>query len=310
MKKMKSKRLRLIVQIAVFALVIASLATNFALGTPSGFGIGAITAICPLGAIEVWIASNSFIPLAFVSLLCFVVLGVIFGKVFCAWICPAPLWMRLRDLLKSKGRVSKEVSEKDEKDDGFSQSAEGSREERLMETKACPSTGVAPSVFHAKGFSRPRIDSRFAVLVGACASTAVFGFPVFCLVCPVGLTFAAVIALWRLFFFQESTWLLVVAPVVIILELVVFHKWCDKICPLGAVMSLAASLNKRLRPAIDERKCLRLSSPDKPLDCRICKESCSYGIDLHDAVASKPLVECTKCRDCADNCPVLAITFK
>lgn len=42
-------------------------------------------------------------------------------------------------------------------------------------------------------------DSRHAVLGGALLTTAVFGFPVFCLVCPVGLTFAAVALLVSLF---------------------------------------------------------------------------------------------------------------
>ena len=41
------------------------------------------------------------------------------------------------------------------------------------------------------------------VLAGALASSAAFGFPVFCLICPVGLTFALVIALWRLAEFNE-----------------------------------------------------------------------------------------------------------
>ena len=44
---------------------------------------------------------------------------------------------------------------------------------------------------------RAKLDSRHYVLGGALLSTAVFGFPVFCLVCPIGLTFATVLVVWR-----------------------------------------------------------------------------------------------------------------
>ena len=35
----------------------------------------------------------------------------------------------------------------------------------------------------------------------------------------------------------------------------------------------------------------------------------SAAIGLHDRAASAPLNECVKCRECADACPVHAITF-
>lgn len=73
----------------------------------------------------------------------------------------------------------------------------------------------------------------FWVLGGALASSAVFGFPVFCLICPVGLTFALVIALWRLFEFNEPSLSIVFFAGFLILELFVLRRWCHAFCPLA-----------------------------------------------------------------------------
>ena len=48
-------------------------------------------------------------------------------------------------------------------------------------------------------------DSRNWVLGATVLTTAAFGFPVFCLICPVGLTVATFVALWRVFQFSEVT---------------------------------------------------------------------------------------------------------
>lgn len=90
------------------------------------------------------------------------------------------------------------------------------------------------------------------VLGGALLSTAVFGFPVFCLICPVGLTFATLIAVWRLFQFNEVALSLLVFPAMLALEVLVLRKWCSRFCPLGALLSLASRLNRTFRPVSNE----------------------------------------------------------
>jgi ferredoxin-type protein NapH len=269
--------------IFVFLLfMVIGLITNQATGTLSSFGFGGIALICPLGALEVLLAGRTLIPLALTSLLCVALIGVILGKIFCAWVCPVPL---LRPA--SSGQEER-------KPDGMPETAERSI------------AVLPPSEFHPDTLARPRVDSRFLVLLGALAATMVFGFPVFCLVCPVGLTFAAIIGIWRLIGFNEPSWLLFVFPAMLILELAVFKKWCHRLCPLGAVFSLVSSLNKLFRPKVDVSKCLRAS---KNIGCTRCKDACFERINLHNVKESRPLSECTKCRDCAENCPVQAISF-
>jgi ferredoxin-type protein NapH len=144
------------------------------------------------------------------------------------------------------------------------------------------------------------------VLGGALLSTAIFGFPVFCLVCPIGLIFATLIGLWRLIQFNEPTWTLLIFPAVLVLELAICRRWCGKLCPLGALLSLVSSLNVFVRPRVDKDACLRTAHG---VDCKLCKGACLEGIDLHQREDSAPLAECTKCRECSDSCPVNAIRF-
>jgi ferredoxin-type protein NapH len=265
-----------------FLFVIIGLVTNLAPGTLSSFGLGAISLICPLGALETMIASRTLIPLALTSLLCVVIVGVLLGKIFCAWVCPVPL-ARLLSFKKTEEKSSE-----------------------LPQPVKQPGASLLPSKFHSDKLVKPRIDSRFLVLLGALGTTAVFGFPVFCLVCPIGLTFATIIGVWRLVGFNEPSLLLFVFPAMLLLELLVFKKWCSAICPLGAVFSLVSSLNRFFRPRVNESKCLRTS---QNIGCTKCKDVCFEQINLHNAEESKPLSECTKCRDCASACPAGAISF-
>ena len=76
-------------------------------------------------------------------------------------------------------------------------------------------------------------DSRNWVLGATVLTTAAFGFPVFCLICPVGLSVATFIALWRLLQFSEATLSLVVFPVILVAEIVLLRKWCHRFCPPG-----------------------------------------------------------------------------
>ena len=152
--------------------------------------------------------------------------------------------------------------------------------------------------------SRP--CSRNWVLGGAILSTAAFGFPVFCLVCPVGLTFGTLVVVWRVFQFNEVTWSLLVFPAMLVLELAVLRKWCHRFCPLGALLSLVSRGNRTFRPQANVGTCLHAAHGER---CHRCADACPEGIDLHDRAASAPLNECVKCRECADACPVHAITF-
>lgn len=284
-KKIRPRTLRAATALLFVALVAVGLATHSATGTLSSVGIGSLALICPLGALEVLIASHTPVPAALASLACAVLIAFLLGKVFCGWACPVSLTRSLG--VKGRRRPASKVA------DGAA---------------SCESCGSRPSSAAPASRHRLRFDSRHGVLVGALATTALFGFPVFCLVCPVGLTFGLIIGLWRLVGFNEPSWLLLVSIVFLVVEVVFMRTWCHKICPLGALMSLFSSLNRTVKPSIDEQKCLRTA---QGISCDRCHKACFEQIDLHaqSADITRPLAECTKCAECVEACPQDAIRF-
>ena len=283
MKKMKARTLRTIVTFAVLVLVAIGYFTAWGIGNLSGFGWDAFSVLCPLGYLESLVAGKTFVPRAFISFVVILVLIVVFGRVFCAWICPMPTLQRL--IPGVRGRKRKAAA----------QVAQG--------VSACEATADKP----AGKVRRVRFDSRFGVLLGALASAAIFGFPVFCLICPVGLTFATVLLVMRLFAFGDVTWAVVVVPLVLLIEVVFLRKWCGKFCPLGALISLVSGANRTLRPHVDDAACLFTS---KGMRCFACSKACPEHLDVRrPQLSEEALGNCTKCRECADACPAKAISF-
>jgi ferredoxin-type protein NapH len=295
---------------------------NTGTGTISSFGWEWIASICPLGALEAMLAAKSFVPQGLVSLLIAAGALGILGKFFCSWICPVPSIRSLIDAIthhapqRGSGIIRQEKSDE-------SVSVKAAKPLSRCEAKA-PKTAVSgkgedlakrsvkavtavPHCAKTCGACAPRapratFDSRHLVLGGSLLSAAIFGFPVFCLVCPIGLTFATIVALVQLFEGQTLSWGLLLFPLIVVLELTVLRKWCMRICPMGALASLLSFPNRLFRPRVNMRKCLR----GKGVDCQICTDVCPEELDPH---LDKGMQDCSKCRDCAINCPVGAISF-
>lgn len=310
------RRLQAAVKLVMLALIIIGLATPSGLGTLCAAGIGAIAAACPLGALESVLASRTGVPIALISLAVMLALAALLGRAFCAWICPVPPIQRFfhpnSKASKSGNSAEGDIAGREAEGGAMVKDPLADRitggnwvEECIAEGDAHGNAAEAGATQSANGIRYGilgRLDSRHAVLAGALASSAVFGFPVFCLVCPVGLSFATVVALWRAFAEHDPTWSLLVFPVILVLELVIFRKWCGTLCPLGALLSLVGAKAPIGKPQVDSKACLRMNGAN----CNACTQTCPERLDPH----ASELAQCTRCGDCAHVCPAHAISLR
>lgn len=279
-------RIRKAVRFLIVAVLLIALFAGWQTGTLCSVGYDAIAYICPLGALEAIFGSWAFVPRVLICLAVVVIVGLVFGKAFCSWVCPvAPL----SDLLRGKKAREKDECER-------TQAAH-----RVLERWS--DTNAAQAEKH-KPF-RSRVDGRHVVLAGSLASAAVCGFPVFCLVCPIGLTFASAIALYRLIGFNEPAIEVLVFPALLVLELTVFRKWCHRFCPVGALLSLLSRGNRTFKPHVDASMCARHAGSS----CAACAQACPEHIDPCADLGDRSLAECTRCGACVNTCPAKALSF-
>lgn len=275
---MKTKTIRILVPIAVGVLVAVGYVVNTGIGNLSSLGWGGISLLCPLGALTTMLASKLLVPRALVSLVVAALLILAFGRLFCGWVCPVPVINKLPRLFRRR-------------DEGDGHEQQPAR---------------AHSCLDCSENAGRVLDSRHLVLGGALLSATVFGFPVFCLVCPIGLAFATIFLVISLFAGGDVTWSVIVVPAVLLLEVTVFKRWCGRMCPLGALMSLLGRVSSRtLRPTVDASACVEGGCTT----CGRCSAACEVGIDPRHPERGVSLSECVKCHECVEACPSHAITM-
>ena len=102
--------------------------------------------------------------------------------------------------------------------------------------------------------------------------------------------------------FNEPTWALIIFPIILIAEVTVLRKWCSKICPISALVSLLSNLNVTLRPRVKADAFVR----SRGVYCHACVDACPAQLDPH----SRRIPACSKCGKCVEACPAKAIGIK
>ncbi len=298
---MKFKNARTVVAAVAFAALAVCLVANVAAGTWCGFGADDIAVLCPVGALLSMVAAKTLIPRAVISIVVAIALVLVLGRLFCGWVCPVTLWRRIGAFFKPVKKREAELAAVSEENRALA-AEEIAALVAVRGGHDCASCGACHSKRNAK------FDSRHVVLGGAVLTTAVFGFPVFCLVCPVGLSFAAVALLVSLFGAGDLNWSLLFVPAMLVIELVFLRKWCGRFCPISAFMSLFSRFSRTAAPVIDNEQCLETA---KGTACSRCATVCTFDVNLrHPDLGELPVHDCARCGDCIDACPTGAISFR
>ena len=333
-KGAKMVRARRVTLTLVVVAVLASLAFDCGIGTPSSFGIGSFSLLCPLGGIEAMIASRSFIPVAAISACVLLLFALVFGRAWCAWGCPAH---SIRKFFNREPKPGKEtplmsysagekpgeldgeavgeaaaVGESDgENADGAPVTAAGSSAARnnpaTLSALASPCAAAATAFDLRASVRFIARDRRTWVFLAVLVAALIAGLPLFCLVCPIGLTFGTVGSLWHLIVDKQMTASVLVFPAALAVELVLYRKWCLNLCPIAGLLGIFSQFAMRFRPQVNTQTCLRCTGSAA---CEACTIACPEHIDRHAPDAAQQLGQCSRCGECLRACPTASIDIK
>jgi len=266
----------------------------------------------PFGGLQV-LLSGQVEPLLLVptiiAILLFVILTVLLGNVFCSWVCPVGTIIDSFDKF-----VEKYFPKVEAKRNKRSQQRKESKNEGHESHLGCP---LCP-LHKINGFLSN------GILASALVGSAVFKFPVFCAVCPIGIvsrgmihfkSMMSITRMWMVWWLE----LFAVPVVVTLLSLREKRYWCKRLCPVGAFLGMVGALNPFIKPRVKEERCIMKGCPedckDSRLDiclfCRLmddyqCEKVCPVDIDLANHGS---LAKCTKCLECYIVCDYDAISI-
>jgi ferredoxin-type protein NapH len=217
----------------------------------------------PLGALQLILAlgfSSTNLSLMsqalFVGAVIFVVLTILLGRAFCAWACPVGTTIDAVDTVLEKLRFRPFLARRGKKDG------------------ATANPGWIPT--------------NYGVLASVLASSALFRYPAWCVLCPIGTICRGVAAGGELAIGAE----LLALPAAGALSLGRKRFWCRYLCPVGALLTLLGRINLFIKP--------RIANHEEHVDCGACRTICPEGIDV---AHEKTFARCTKCLDCYVKCP-------
>ena len=141
---------------------------------------------------------------------------------------------------------------------------------------------------------------KYEILAVFLAASIIFGYPVFCQICPAG-------AFYRAIHGFGVGFLVYIALISLVTVIYLSYRydgrvWCRNICPLGAILAILDHISA-LRVRIKKELCIK---------CMSCHNICPMKIDIIDETLRKnrdtvPTGECIRCGICVDSCPKNAI---
>ena len=192
------------VQFSILALLIAIPVFNLlkmdaVQGTLCAIGTASYEIVCGLGALQSMLAKREIHWPLLLSASFFIILAILFGRVFCSWICPQGL---------------------------ISEGADAGRTKWLKRPRF-------PDLMQRYRNGRTLLLS---ILGGGLLATFIVGIPVICYICPIGIICRQLLQGSMLYKIGGET---VIIVLIIAAEVFISRRgWCRYLCPLGAFYSL------------------------------------------------------------------------
>jgi ferredoxin-type protein NapH len=271
--------------------------------------------ICPVGGLQALLTGNVYGPLlilTLVALFLFLIPIFLLGNVFCGWVCPLGTIIDVFD--KTVQRFMPKTNMKREK-----------RTERNREKRKTQNVFICPTCPFGRFLVNKNTAIANGVLVSALVGSAVLRFPVFCSICPIGISTRGMFHLKSLTSITGKMMPILVElwaiPVIAVLaSLREKRYWCRKICPVGATLNLAGSVSPLFKPTVKTEKCVMKGCPEtcedyhmdycavcRQIDKKRCEKVCPQDINLLDKGS---LANCTKCLECWIECEYNAVEIK
>jgi len=223
----------------------------------------------PLGVLQLVTAGNILHPTLTATLiigaLAFGAIVILSGRAFCAWACPIGTTIDAIDLAIQKSKFKPFLSRNN------SRNHEDPRSSLVKNG-----------------------TTRYGVLASVLTAPALFKYPVWCAVCPIGTICRGAAAGAE---FAVGAQILVL-PAVGALSLGEKRFWCRHLCPVGGLLTLLSRLNPFVKP--------RVRADVRRTDCGACRAICPEGIHI---CTEKSFAKCTKCLDCYAKCPFGTVTI-
>ncbi len=286
---------------------------------PTQFKILGWEIVEPLGWLQRAFATRSLMPSLLIGALFFIVGSIFFGRFFCGWMCPVGL---VNETIQSyRGRMKK-PEEKVLTNGGHCNTS--CNDCRTNGGLPSPEPWVPPATDEKAKFSFSFLKSKgklpipgyfkYVFLAAVLGVSALVGFPVFCIVCPIGIVGRTILgvttgyAAHSLLGIPGFAWfgaeMIVITLSVFVFEIALSRwsegsVWCGKLCPMGGLFSLLGNLNpfKRISLRVHRKKICE--SP-------ICVIVCPTGAAGRDGETSTITTDpdlCTGCKNCVIACP-------
>ncbi|MEM0488425.1 MAG: 4Fe-4S binding protein [Candidatus Bathyarchaeia archaeon] len=272
----------------------------------------------PFGGLQVLmtgLVDSKLILSTLIAISIFLLLIVLFGNIFCSWLCP------LGTIIDSFDWLIRRLSPK----------IEDRRERKMLKSgndavycRKYPLYVICP-------LGRISKDDRLLaklLMTSSLAITPFLKFPVFCVICPIGIISKGMLHLKgiktalhiggkELFLWIE---MLLIPLVAVLLSVIERRYWCKHLCPVGFFLNVIATLNPFIKPKVQKDKCIIYACPPECNDayieycgvCRLvdakkCEKVCPANIKL---TSNGSLFGCTKCMECYATCEYEAVVME